>query len=81
VLAICRTEESACRTRANGAADWNPGAARFAVNQLLALLVRPFSGGLACVYLLELTNGVEKVLNDLEIWAQAPVQEQKQQRN
>jgi hypothetical protein len=80
-LAIRRTEESARRTRTNGAADWDPGPARFAVNQLLAVLVRPLPAGLACVYLLELTNGVEKISNNLEIGTQPPVQEQKQQRN
>jgi len=80
-LAFSRTKESAGRTRTEGSSDWNPGAARFAANQLLALLVRPLPAALAGVYLLELTNGVEKVLNDLEVGTQPPVQEQKQQRN
>jgi hypothetical protein len=79
-LAICRTKESAGRTRAKGAANWNPGAARFAVNQLLAPLVRLLPAALACVHLSELTNGVEKVSDDLEVGTQPPVKEQKQQR-
>jgi hypothetical protein len=80
-LAFWGTKESAGRTRAKGAADRNPGAARFAVDQLLALLVRLLPAGLAGVYLLELTNGVEKISDDLEVGTQPPVQEHKQQRN
>jgi len=51
------------------------------VNQLLALLLGSLLAGLVCAYLLELTYGVEKILNDLEVGTQPPVQEQKQQRN
>jgi hypothetical protein len=51
------------------------------LNQFLALLVSLLPATLAGVYLLELTDGVEKVLNDLEVGTQPPVQEQEQQRN
>ena len=80
-LAIRRTKERAGGTRTEGSPDWNPGAARFALDQLLALLLGPLPAGLAGVYLLELTNGVEKVSNDPEVGTQPPVQKQKQQRN
>ena len=80
-LAIRRTKENAGRTRTQGAADGNPGTARFTVNQFLSLLPGFLPPGLACAYLLELTYGVEKRLNDLEVGTQPPVQEQKQQRN
>jgi hypothetical protein len=51
------------------------------VNQSLCLLTGALFTGLVCIYLLGLTNGVEKVLNDLKIGAQPPIQEHKQQRN
>jgi hypothetical protein len=79
-LAIRRTKENAGRTGTEGSPDWNPGAARFALNQLLAL-VGPLPAVRACVYLLELTYGVEKVSNNLEVRTQPPIQKQQQQRN
>jgi len=51
------------------------------VNQLLALLLGPSPAGLRGVYLLELTNGIEKVLHGLEVGTQSPIQEHEQQRN
>ncbi len=51
------------------------------MNQLLALLGRTLLSRLVGIYLLELTNGVEKTSDDLEVGTQPPVQEQKQQRN
>ncbi|HEV2045210.1 MAG TPA: hypothetical protein VGQ95_01290 [Chthoniobacterales bacterium] len=51
------------------------------MDQLLTLLARLLLSSLTRVYLLEVTDGVEKVSNDLEVGAQPPIQEHKQQRN
>ena len=57
--------------------DGNPGAARFAANQLLTLVASSRPLCLVYVYLLELTYGLKKLSDDFEVWTQAAVQEHK----
>jgi hypothetical protein len=76
---VRRTKDSIRRTSGQSTSDRDPGAASLAANKFFRLLITRIRASRAC--LLEVAQGFNELLDELEVRAEPPEQQNQQQGN